>query len=529
MAMVTAFFLTFSASGPAGSAGLATMVRLATEAGGPIPIGVASPVYGSPPQALTTARALLSSLTVRPPGGPAYQETAYDYPAMGDDGCNTREHVLIASAGGPTMAGPCTVATAQWISQWDRVVTGDQALLDVAHTVPLEEAWLSGAWAWTPEQRRDFANDLVGNISLYVTTKDTNVERGSADPARWWPPHDGVHCKYATEWVWIKARWNLSVDEAEYTALMTQLNEAETNMCRDKPSNVPPLGLTPGVGPAAIVGRIFAPSGTPYSPVSVQAYSANHAIVKQTQVRVEGTYELTGLPAGTYTVKFLGGTSGTTDQWYSEWGPGGFPKPITVAAGGIASGIDVGMIVAPSFTDIRADNQFYGEIAWLFSTGITEGYPDGTYRPLTGIKRDAMAAFLYRLAGNPAVPADAPTFPDVPAGSQFYDEIRWLASTGITRGFPDGGFHPADNVNRDAMAAFLYRFDGSPNISLAPSVFSDVPAGSQFAAEISWLAAERITTGYPDGSFGAHREVNRDAMAAFMTRYAASVAIPSTP
>jgi hypothetical protein len=79
------------------------------------------------------------------------------------------------------------------------------------------------------------------------------------------------------------------------------------------------------------------------------------------------------------------------------------------------------------------------------------------------------------------------------------------------------------------MAAFLYRFDGSPNISLAPSVFSDVPAGSQFAAEISWLAAERITTGYPDGSFGAHREVNRDAMAAFMTRYAASVAIPSTP
>lgn len=36
-------------------------------------------------------------------------------------------------------------------------------------------------------------------------------------------------------------------------------------------------------------------------------------------------------------------------------------------------------------------------------------------------------------------------------------EIEWLASTGITTGFPDGGFHPAGTITRQAMAAFLYR------------------------------------------------------------------------
>jgi hypothetical protein len=89
------------------------------------------------------------------------------------------------------------------------------------------------------------------------------------------------------------------------------------------------------------------------------------------------------------------------------------------------------------------------------------------------VKREAMTAFLYQLAGTPPVPAGAPTFPDVPAGSRFYNEIRWLASTGITRGYPDGGFHPTENVNPDAMAAFLYRLTDTPiNATIAATAFT---------------------------------------------------------
>jgi hypothetical protein len=50
-------------------------------------------------------------------------------------------------------------------------------------------------------------------------------------------------------------------------------------------------------------------------------------------------------------------------------------------------------------------------------------------------------------------------FADVPGSNQFFFEIGWLAASGVTTGYPDGGFHPLGTVNRDAMAAFLHRFD----------------------------------------------------------------------
>jgi hypothetical protein len=182
-----------------------------------------------------------------------------------------------------------------------------------------------------------------------------------------------------------------------------------------------------------------------------------------------------------------------------------------------------GKIAPPSsvFPDVAFDNPFLTEINWMQTNGISTGYPDGTYRPVTPVARDAMAAFIYRLMGSPAFadPATSP-FPDVFTDNLFYTEIAWLETQGITEGFPDLGYHPYEPVNRDAMAAFLYRLAGSPDFT-APAVspFPDVPAGSQFYTEIAWLADQLITTGYTDGTFRPTSPVNRDAMAAFMFRW----------
>ncbi|WP_235506053.1 S-layer homology domain-containing protein [Arthrobacter sp. Leaf337] len=172
-----------------------------------------------------------------------------------------------------------------------------------------------------------------------------------------------------------------------------------------------------------------------------------------------------------------------------------------------------------TFSDVAATNQFYNEISWLSNNLITQGYADGTFRPGASINRDAMAAFLYRLAGSPAVPANAPTFTDVAPSNQFYNEIRWLAAQGITTGYTDGTYRPLDPVNRDAMAAFLYRYNGKPAVPTTAPTFPDVTTGNQFYNEIRWLAATAITTGYPDGTFRPVQPIARDAMAAFVYRY----------
>ncbi|NCD20655.1 MAG: hypothetical protein EOL89_11880, partial [Actinobacteria bacterium] len=50
-------------------------------------------------------------------------------------------------------------------------------------------------------------------------------------------------------------------------------------------------------------------------------------------------------------------------------------------------------------------------------------------------------------------------FRDVKPWDQFYKEITWLAAEGVSTGWPDGTFRPGKDVARDAMAAFLFRFD----------------------------------------------------------------------
>ena len=173
------------------------------------------------------------------------------------------------------------------------------------------------------------------------------------------------------------------------------------------------------------------------------------------------------------------------------------------------------------FSDVPSGRPFAHEIAWLAASGVTNGYSDGTFRPLGTVNRDAMAAFLYRFAGKPAFtpPAVSP-FSDVSASTPFYKEITWLASTGITGGFSDGTFRPLGTVNRDAMAAFLYRFAGRPAFTPpAVSPFSDVSALTPFYKEITWLASTGITGGFSDGTFRPLGTVKRDAMAAFLFRF----------
>jgi serine protease len=118
---------------------------------------------------------------------------------------------------------------------------------------------------------------------------------------------------------------------------------------------------------------------------------------------------------------------------------------------------------------VSTGQQFYKEMAWLAEQKISTGWDEGngvrTYRPLQAINRDAMAAFLYRMAGSPAYAAPAVSpFADVSTGQQFYKEMAWLAEQKISTGWDEGNgaktYRPLQAINRDAMAAFLYRLKG---------------------------------------------------------------------
>lgn len=190
---------------------------------------------------------------------------------------------------------------------------------------------------------------------------------------------------------------------------------------------------------------------------------------------------------------------------------------------------------APAFPDVPEGAAFHEEVAWLAHEGITTGYADGNFQPYSAVNRDAMAAFMYRLAGSPAFePPVASPFVDVTAASKFYKEITWLEQTGITTGFANLTYRPFEPVTRDAMAAFLYRLAGEPAFT-APesSPFADVTPSTKFYKEISWLAQTGISTGWSDNTYRPGWNIARNAMAAFLYRFDSNVGIgvtvPATP
>ena len=182
----------------------------------------------------------------------------------------------------------------------------------------------------------------------------------------------------------------------------------------------------------------------------------------------------------------------------------------------------------PAFTDVGTSHPFFAEICWMDREGISTGYQPGpTYRPSVAVSRQAMSAFMYRLAGEPAFtppPPNATTFGDVSATNGFYLEIEWMASEDITTGTaasPKPLYLPSAPVSRGAMSAFMYRLAGEPPFSPGSPSFTDVGSGHPFFAEIEWMADAEISTGYlPGPTYRPGTAVSRQAMSAFMNRLA---------
>lgn len=170
-----------------------------------------------------TPSALLEQLRVEAPSSAAFDQTLFpENEDLDGDGCDTRQEVLIQESEVPATVGEgCDVTAGQWNSDYDYVLHVDPAAVTVEHLVTLREAWVSGAWAWTDDQRAGFANDLDDDRTLMVMTAGLAVARGDQDPASWLPPapHQHIQCGYIMEWIAVKWRWNLSVDPAEKTAL----------------------------------------------------------------------------------------------------------------------------------------------------------------------------------------------------------------------------------------------------------------------------------------------------------------------
>lgn len=205
----------------------------------------------APVQAATSNdRAVLAHLRVAPEITTKYDHARFKYWSDADaNGCDTRQELLKLRSTTIVTIGPgCSLTGGTWVSPYDGKTWRDPAHVSVHHLVPLEEAWKSGASTWTASQREAFANDLGMNELLEVITAHLSVVKGGQDPASWLPPHAGQHCNYVTQWILVKYRWQLAIDEEEKAAL-TRIQSS----CGIWEGELPPIV---GPAPAPIAGQL---------------------------------------------------------------------------------------------------------------------------------------------------------------------------------------------------------------------------------------------------------------------------------
>lgn len=121
----------------------------------------------------------------------------------------------------------CKVSTGKWLSLYDDVTLSNASDIDIDHMVPLKEAWESGAHSWNAGKRRAYANDIGFDRSLIGVSAKSNRSKSARDPAEWLPPSSAYLCTYIADWVAVKYRWELSVDNAEKKAIEASAEDCD--------------------------------------------------------------------------------------------------------------------------------------------------------------------------------------------------------------------------------------------------------------------------------------------------------------
>lgn len=170
-----------------------------------------------------TARRELSELTVRPRGSLAgYSREKFPHWDTVEGSCDTREEVLKKQGRDVKVAADCHATAGTWVSPYDGKSWTKATDVDIDHLVPLAQSWVSGASSWPQQRREEFANDLL-RPQLFAVTDNVNEQKSDKAPDEWRPSLQSSWCAYAEDWVAVKHYYQLTITEAEKSALLDML------------------------------------------------------------------------------------------------------------------------------------------------------------------------------------------------------------------------------------------------------------------------------------------------------------------
>ena len=178
------------------------------------------------------ASAVLDTLPVKgraPKTGYSRDQFGQRWADVDHNGCDTRNDILkrdLTSIIFKPETRNCIVASGILIDRYSgetiNFVRGNETSMEVQidHVVALSNAWQTGAFKLSLEQRTALANDP---LNLFAVKGSLNQQKGDGDAATWLPPLKSFRCLYVAQQIAVKAKYSLWVVPPEKAAMVTIL------------------------------------------------------------------------------------------------------------------------------------------------------------------------------------------------------------------------------------------------------------------------------------------------------------------
>ncbi len=150
------------------------------------------------------------------------------------NGCDTRNDILkrdLTSVVFKVKTRDCVVESGILVDRYSgetiNFVRGNVSSMEVQidHVVALSNAWQTGAFKLSAEQRRALANDP---LNLFAVKGRLNSQKGDGDAATWLPPLKSFRCSYVAQQIAVKAKYSLWVVAPEKSAMAAILAKCPT-------------------------------------------------------------------------------------------------------------------------------------------------------------------------------------------------------------------------------------------------------------------------------------------------------------
>ncbi|TFE04005.1 S-layer homology domain-containing protein [Jeotgalibacillus salarius] len=181
-------------------------------------------------------------------------------------------------------------------------------------------------------------------------------------------------------------------------------------------------------------------------------------------------------------------------------------------------GLAAGLVQPVSaFDDV---NQYEDEINFLTDQGIIKGYEDGSFGPANEVNRLQAVQMILREMDVTDFNAPNPGFTDMNEDDYGYKEVAKAVELGIISGKTDeNGAKYFDPYNSLTRAQMAKILSESYGIEKEwRYFFSDVDRQHWAKEYVDQLASQAITTGYEDQTFRPEEDIQRQHFAVFMSR-----------